>query len=35
VRLGVSRAYSGTPGRAPNVCWLMADGFFSLTDPQP
>jgi hypothetical protein len=35
VRLGVSRAYSGTPGRAPTVCWLMADGFFSLTDPQP
>jgi hypothetical protein len=35
VRLGVSRAYSGSPGRAPNACWVMADGFFSLTDPQP
>jgi hypothetical protein len=35
VRLGLSRAYSGAPGRAPNACWLMADGFFSLTDPQP
>jgi hypothetical protein len=35
VRLGVSRAFAASPGRAPNACWVMADGFFSLTDPQP
>lgn len=35
VRLGLSRAFQGNPGRAPAVCWLMADGFFSATDPQP
>jgi hypothetical protein len=35
VRLGLSRAFQGNPGRAPACCWLMADGFFSLTDPQP
>jgi hypothetical protein len=35
VRLGLSRAFHATPGRAPGACWLMADGFFSLTDPQP
>jgi hypothetical protein len=35
VRLGLSRAYQGNPGRAPAVCWLMADGFFSWSDPQP
>jgi hypothetical protein len=35
VRLGLSRAFQGDPGRAPAACWLMADGFFSLTDPQP
>lgn len=29
VRLGLSRADDG------QQCWLMADGFFSLTDPQP
>ncbi len=31
-RLGLSRPYvaNGQPGR----CWLMADGFFSLDDPQ-
>jgi hypothetical protein len=28
VRLGVSREFQG-------CCWLMADGFFSLDDPQP
>jgi hypothetical protein len=35
VRLGLSRAFQGTATRSPGVCWLMADGFFSLTDPQP
>jgi hypothetical protein len=35
VRLGLSRAFHATPGRTPGACWLMADGFFSLTDPQP
>jgi hypothetical protein len=35
VRLGLSRAFQATPGRGEGVCWLMADGFFSLTDPQP
>jgi hypothetical protein len=35
VRLGLSRAFQATPARAASACWLMADGFFSLTDPQP
>jgi hypothetical protein len=35
VRLGLSRAFPGTANRARGVCWLMADGFFSLLDPQP
>jgi hypothetical protein len=35
VRLGLSRPYQGNIGRAPAACWLMADGFFSATDPQP
>jgi hypothetical protein len=34
VRLGLSRAFPGTPHRNEGVCWLMADGFFSLADPQ-
>ena len=34
-RLGLSRPFQATPGRGEGVCWLMADGFFSLTDPQP
>ena len=34
VRLGLSRGFQATPGRAESVCWLMADGFFSLNDPQ-
>src|SRR5262249_54316992 len=33
VRLGLSRPFQGEVGRAPAACWLMADGFFSLTDP--
>jgi hypothetical protein len=35
VRLGLSRAFPGTPTRGPGQCWLMADGFFSFADPQP
>jgi hypothetical protein len=35
IRLGVSRPYAGDPARDEPVCWLMADGFFSPTDPQP
>ncbi len=33
VRLGLSRPYP--PGRPDAACWLMADGFFSSSDPQP
>jgi len=33
VRLGLSRSFAGE-GQRP-VCWLMANGFFSLADPQP
>jgi hypothetical protein len=35
VRLGLSRSFQATPTRAAGACWLMADGFFSPTDPQP
>jgi hypothetical protein len=35
VRVGLSRAYSATGKDEDAVCWLMADGFFSITDPQP
>ena len=34
VRLGLSRGFQSTPGRAECACWLMADGFFSFNDPQ-
>jgi hypothetical protein len=34
VRLGLSRSFEGRAGQ-PGMCWLMADGFFSLSDPQP
>jgi hypothetical protein len=34
VRLGLSRAFPDTDARGTLACWLMADGFFSLTDPQ-
>jgi hypothetical protein len=34
VRLGLSRSFSTRPDQ-PGICWLMADGFFSLMDPQP
>jgi hypothetical protein len=35
VRLGLSRSYQAPGEQGPTVCWLMADGFFSLSDPQP
>jgi hypothetical protein len=34
VRLGLSRPFHQENGRDPPRCWLMADGFFSLSDPQ-
>jgi hypothetical protein len=34
VRLGLSRPFVGHGSPAQAECWLMADGFFSLTDPQ-
>jgi hypothetical protein len=33
VRLGLSRSFATANGQ-PGRCWLMADGFFSLDDPQ-
>jgi hypothetical protein len=33
VRLGLSRPFAGARGQ-PGRCWLMADGFFSMDDPQ-
>jgi hypothetical protein len=35
VRLGVSRPYAQAGSASLPVCWLMADGFFSMSDPQP
>lgn len=36
VRLGLSRAFaSNDSGNTASACWLMADGFFSWSDPQP
>jgi hypothetical protein len=35
VRLGLSRAHAVSEGTGVGQCWLMADGFFSLLDPQP
>jgi hypothetical protein len=35
VRLGLSRAFAASPSRGSGLCYLMADGFFSLADPQP
>ncbi len=35
VRLGLTRAFAGAASHGERLCWLMADGFFSLTDPQP
>src|SRR5262249_3586324 len=36
VRLGVSRSFAPQEGagRTSGLCWLMADGFFSFSDPQ-
>jgi hypothetical protein len=34
VRLGLSRPFQGGEQRTA-ACWLMADGFFSMSDPQP
>ena len=34
VRLGLSRPFQSA-AQQPAMCWLMADGFFSLRDPQP
>jgi hypothetical protein len=35
VRLGLSRPYQSGVHNQTGPCWLMADGFFSLSDPQP
>lgn len=35
VRLGLSRPFPTQQEKGDKFCWLMADGFFSLTDPQP
>ena len=35
VRLGLSRPFQNDPERGREACWLMIDGFFSSTDPQP
>jgi hypothetical protein len=34
VRLGLSRAFKPRADCETGFCWLMADGFFSLSDPQ-
>jgi hypothetical protein len=34
VRLGLARPWKPPDGDGPARCWLMADGFFSLADPQ-
>jgi hypothetical protein len=31
----LSRPFAPRPDCGPGYCWLMADGFFSLADPQP
>jgi hypothetical protein len=35
VRLGLSRPFQHNGAGGEPRCWLMADGFFSLADPQP
>src|SRR5262249_38389054 len=35
VRLGLSRGFQYNSMHTEPRCWLMADGFFSLADPQP
>jgi hypothetical protein len=34
VRLGLSRSFKSGNDDEPGQCWLMADGFFALADPQ-
>ena len=34
VRLGLSRSFP-SQAEQPGMCWVMADGFFSLLEPQP
>lgn len=34
VRIGLTRPFASQGGTQAAVCWLMADGFFSLDDPQ-
>jgi hypothetical protein len=35
VRLGLSRPFPSSPQSSTKWCWLMVDGIFSLSDPQP
>lgn len=35
VRIGLSRPFQAGPQRGPGLCWLMVDGLFSVSDPQP
>jgi hypothetical protein len=35
VRVGLSRAFQAEDDHGQSQCWLMADGFFSLSEPQP
>jgi hypothetical protein len=35
VRIGLSRPFQASPQGGPGLCWLMVDGIFSLSDPQP
>lgn len=35
VRLGLSRPFQSGAENCESACWLMADGFFSYSDPQP
>jgi hypothetical protein len=35
VRLGLSRAFEPALGRGRGRCWLMVDGIFSLSNPEP
>ena len=35
VRVGLSRPFQAAADRGTALCWLMADGFFSLSEPQP
>jgi hypothetical protein len=35
IRLGLSRPFQGGGKTVSHACWLMADGFFSLNNPEP